>query len=70
MEYEIDVCGHCIIPEGTEVIETWAFSNRSSLKYVEIPSSVTSIDLSFFDCLGLEFVDIPNRCYIYQALGI
>ena len=49
------------IKEGTKVIGDSAFEGRQSLKYVNIPNSVTSIgDRAFLFCKSLKSINIPN----------
>ena len=53
--------GAYIIPEGIKQIVGGAFYECSSLTFVTIPNSVTSIgELAFCDCYSLTSITIPN----------
>ena len=48
------------IPEGVEYIGVDAFSCGENLQLVNIPDTVTKIDLSFRDAIGLKKIVIPD----------
>lgn len=59
-KYEIKD-GVGIIPEGTTVIENYAFDDSTELTSVVIPDSVTEIGkLAFYGCTGLTSIVIPD----------
>ena len=43
IQFKVDKNGHCVIPEGTQIIEEKAFEYYSFLRSIEIPDSVTTI---------------------------
>lgn len=50
-----------IIPNGRNIIDSWAFAYCGSLENVTIPDSVTEIgDFAFFECNSLQNIVIPN----------
>ena len=53
--------GDVVIPEGTEKIGNYAFSDCTGLTSITIPDSVTSIgDRAFSDCTALTSITIPD----------
>lgn len=48
------------IPEGVEYIDYEAFSYSENLQFVNIPDTVTNIDLSFRYAIGLKRISLPD----------
>ena len=66
-EYEIKD-GVAIIPEGTKIIESYAFKNREELKSIVIPKSVEVIEhRAFSGCKGLKSIVIPDSVTTIEA---
>lgn len=49
-----------VVPEGVITIEPYAFAQNGKLKSVVLPETLTSADLIFYQCTGLESVNIPK----------
>ena len=66
-EYEIKD-GVAIIPEGTKIIESYAFKNCEELKSIVIPKSVEVIKhRAFSGCKGLKSIVIPDSVTTIDA---
>lgn len=59
----------CLVPEGVEIIEDFAFSMAKNLKAVILPDSVNRIEKYAFEfCTALEHVRLPeNPVYIDET---
>lgn len=54
--------GVAIIPDGATEIGGWAFCDRTSLKSITLPESVTKIEESAFnDCSVLTAIYVPTK---------
>ena len=53
-------CKNTVIPNSVTCIDTRAFHNCTSLKYINIPNSVTTVRSGAFEGSGLTSVTIPS----------
>lgn len=66
-EYEVKN-GVGIIPEGTKILESYAFKNCEELKSIVIPGTVEVIEhRAFSGCKGLTNVVIPDPVTTIEA---
>lgn len=49
-----------VIPEGVQIIESYAFHSNNKLTEVTIPDTVTTINISFNYCYALKKLEIPS----------
>ncbi|MEI6579911.1 MAG: leucine-rich repeat protein, partial [Eubacteriales bacterium] len=67
IQYPNQKSGPYEIPEGVEIIETWAFFGCSHLKKITIPNSLKEIGWGTFEnCLKLKEVSFPDS---FQSIG-
>lgn len=60
-DYPIDENGHAVIPEGTVIIDDYAFLQCNKLVSVSIPDTVEEIgEGSFGSCANLESITLPS----------
>ena len=60
-QYPIDENGHAVIPEGTVIIDDYAFLQCNKLVSVSIPDTVDEIgEGSFGSCANLESITLPS----------